>query len=95
MERMSAEKAVSILCERWRIGEKKTGRAIQREVENILLDAGVPEVALPMQVTIMRRMRDIDDSYGVHIITGKCKSTYIKEEPKEWVAKVIQARGNI
>lgn len=94
-EIMSAEQAVTLLCERWPIGEKKTGRSIQREVEDILLDAGVPEAKLPMQVTIMRRMRDVDDSYGVHVLEGqKCKSTYIKEEPKVWIAKVI-AKGSV
>lgn len=95
-EIMSAEEAVTILCKRWPIGEKKTGRSIHREVETILLNAGVPEYKLPMQVTIMRRMRDVDDSFGVHVLEGqKCRSTYIKEEPKEWKAKVIAARGKI
>jgi len=93
---MSAEQAVTLLCERWPIGEKKTGRSIHREVEQILLDAGVPEYQLPMQVTIMRRMREVDDSYGVHVLEGqRCKSTYIKEEPRQWIAKVIAAKGKV
>lgn len=93
---MSAEQAVAILCERWKIGELKTGRSIQREVEVIMLEAGVPEMALPMQVTIMRRMRDVDDSYGIHVARNhRCASTYVKEEPKEWIAKVIQAKGKV
>ncbi len=87
--KMSTPKAVEILCQRWRIGETKTGYQICNEVEAILFENGCEEH--PMQTNTLRRLREIDDSYGIHIIESKRgKSTYRKDDAKEWVAKVIK-----
>lgn len=88
-KKMSTAKAVEILCERWNIGETKTGLQICKEVELILKANGSDEY--PMQTNTLRRLREVDDSYGIHVVSRyRGGSVYRKDVAKEWIAKVIK-----
>lgn len=93
-KKMSTAKAVEILCERWRLGETKTGLQICKEVDLILKANGSDES--PMQTNTLRRLREVDDSYGIHVVSRfRGDSVYRKDEAKEWIAKVIAAKGRV
>ena len=73
---LTCTEAVHIVMRRWLPGVQKIGDEISGEVQVVLDNAGVG--IKPMQTTIMRRMRECADFYGVKHVYGN-KSEYIKE----------------
>ena len=74
---MTCTEAVRRAVQRWPIGEKKFGPVICDEVRNILyLHNSRLE---PMDGTILRRMREIADAYGIEHVRGN-ESKYVKTD---------------
>lgn len=73
---LTCTEAVHIVLRRWMPGVQKIGDEISGEVQVVLDNAGAK--IKPMQTTIMRRMRECADFYGVKHVYGN-KSEYIKE----------------
>jgi hypothetical protein len=89
---ITVKDAVRIVCEKWPVGVKKRGYEICEEVTRELQENG--SIKRPMQSTILRRLREVDDSYGVHAVTKWCTaSEYIKSDRKEWISQVIKERA--
>lgn len=72
---MTCTEAVRQTVQRWPIGEMKMGPALCDEVRDILSLHGARD--RPMDGTILRRMREIANEYGVEHMRGN-ESKYIK-----------------
>ena len=82
--------ALQIVCERWPVGQVKTGLQIYREVQDVLKSHGYKDE--PMDSTVTRRLREMDAGYGVHALkTGV--SEYVKEDKLEYRSKVIHGQA--
>lgn len=86
VELLSVSQAVRMMCDRWPIGQKRTGRSVYQETMAILVSHGSPEK--PLDATVLRRFREVKDGYGIHPVKPS-DSVYIKEDPALWRHKVI------
>jgi len=83
---ISIVEAVRIVCDRWPVGEKRLGSVIYVKTLHVLREHG--SKARPLDSTVLRRLRDVKDGYGIHPVKTS-NSIYVKEDPAEWRDKII------